>query len=187
MKTSQAILFVLVVAIVIGLWSWLPAWLFVLVMVAAAYAVVKAQGRGVEPALPSYDQDPLPIAPEFPDELAKCRHFMALANWDAARDVLQRIAYGILQQPQEVQDSFKALMTEFAAADPLVSGVTQAVLPVVRAQPGILQTELYKHAPGVGVEQMRYALYFLEQLRVIERKKSGRSYKVYEARPVIEA
>ena len=192
MSTSQLIVLTLLVAALVGLWSVLPHWLFLVLVAAAAYAVIKAKSSpAVEPPTidthPRYDQNPSPIVADFPDRIAQCRHFMALENWDAARDILQRFAYTILNEPQEEKDRFKVLMTEFAAQDPLVGGVLQVIMPILRAQPGMLQTELYKHLPGVGLEQARYALYFLEQLQVVERKKSGRSYKVYEARPVIDA
>ncbi|MDP1655705.1 MAG: hypothetical protein Q8K91_12885 [Hylemonella sp.] len=121
------------------------------------------------------------------DDIQICRYLMRGEDWDGARQALQKVAYGIKREDAEAQREFKQLMTDFAAQDPLVSSVGKTLLELVRQEPGVRQTELYKHLPGIGVEEARYALYFMEQLQLIERKKSGNSYKIFEARPIIEA
>ena len=45
----------------------------------------------------------------------------------------------------------------------------------------MLQTQMYKHLPGIGLEEVRYALYFGEQLGILRRNKKGSSYKLYPA------
>lgn len=109
------------------------------------------------------------------------RNFMANRDWDAARQMLQRIAYSMPGQSQSVKDEFTAIMREFAAQDPLVSGVLRIVMPILRQEPGMLQTQMYKHLPGIGLEEVRYALYFGEQLGILRRNKKGSSYKLYPA------
>jgi len=192
MKSSKIILAVLLGVALLWLWSVVPHWVFTLLVLLALIPVMFWRGitllrrqEGERPSSPDYDASRPTLV--VGDDFVECRHFMSLQNWDEARVVLQRIAYTIKTQPQATQDQFKLLMTDFAAQDPLIGGVARAVMPVLRAQPGVLQTALYQHVPGVGPEQVRYALYFLEQLNVIERKKSGRSYKVFEAQPIIDA
>lgn len=139
-------------------------------------------------ARPSQEEMPLPTSElGAVDDMHLCRNFMRSNDWDAARQALQKVAYSIKQEDAAAQQQFKQLMTDFAAQDPLVSSVGRTVLELVRQQPGVRQTELYKHLPGIGVEEARYALYFMEQLQLIERRKSGNSYKIFEARPIIEA
>lgn len=166
-------------------------WGIVLVLAAAALyrAYRKEQTRL---ALREQLKQPVQKAPvhanelEALDEMQICRYLMRGEDWDGARQTLQKIAYGIKREDAEAQREFKQLMTDFAAQDPLVSGVGKTVLELVRQEPGVRQTELYKHLPGIGVEEARYALYFMEQLQLIERRKSGNSYKIFEARPIIE-
>ena len=118
--------------------------------------------------------------------LNRVRQMMELDQWDAARRSLQQVAYGILDESQEVKAEFTKVMTIFAARDPLVSGVLQIVMPILQKSPGIRQAEMYKHVPGVGVEEVRYVLYFAEQLGMIRRQKAGNSYKLYEQSGVVD-
>ena len=160
-----------------------------LVVVALYRAYRKEQARL---ALRERLKQPVQKAPvhaselEALDDMQICRYLMCGDDWDGARQALQKVAYGIKRADAEAQREFKQLMTDFAAQDPLVSSVGRTVLELVRQEPGVRQTELYKHLSGIGVEEARYALYFMEQLQLIERRKSGNSYKIFEARPIIE-
>ncbi len=113
-------------------------------------------------------------------ELEEVRQQMRLSEWDEARRMLQKISYGMVDAPAHEKAQFTSLMAEFAARDPLCAGVLRVVLPLVRAQPGIVQKALYKHLPGVSSEEVRYVLYFAEQLQVLSRVKKGNSYQLFE-------
>lgn len=102
-------------------------------------------------------------------------------DFDWARQQLQRIAYGMVEP--SVTDAqradFTRLMTEFAKADPLYREVMERVLPLVQANPGMLQSQIYKGQPDHIKEQMRYVLYFANELGDITRRKKGRSYELF--------
>lgn len=117
----------------------------------------------------------------FSQDYIECQRFITLKDWDMARQTLQRIAYSMPGQPQEIKNEFTAFMRDFAAQDPLVYGVLRIAMPLLRQQPGMLQTQMYKHLPGIGLEESRYALYFAEQLGILRREKKGNSYKLYPA------
>lgn len=197
MKKSKGLLLGIYSLVLIGMWeatnhSW---WVLVVAgLLVMAYSSYSAQASRLELRRKLRE----PVAGPFVDEAAGaellpeddihlCRNFMNSHDWDAARQVLQRIAYGIHSESDETKQEFKKLMTEFAAKDPLVSSVSRTVLALVREKPGVLQTQIYKHLPGIGVEEARYALYFMEQLQLIDRRKSGSSYKLFEIGPVIDA
>lgn len=119
------------------------------------------------------------------DDYVEIHDFMDNGHWDAARKVLQRIAYSMVDEAPEIKARFTALMTDFAVRDPLLAGVLRVVMPIVREQPGILQTAVYKHLPGIVVEDARYALYFAEQLGILRREKKGNSYRLLPAGEMI--
>lgn len=120
-------------------------------------------------------------------KLDAVRRQMTLNQWDEARRLLQQVAYGMVDASEREKAAFTGLMREFAARDPLFSGVLRTVMPLVRAQPGMLQSGVYKHLPGIGPEEARYALYFGEQLGLLRRVKKGNSYRLYEPGMVVEA
>ncbi|OYZ03480.1 MAG: hypothetical protein B7Y42_00435 [Polaromonas sp. 28-63-22] len=111
---------------------------------------------------------------------------MAAEDWDAARRVLQGIAYSMPDETPEVKARFTALMKEFASRDPLVSGVLRIAMPLIREQPGIMQTAMYKHLPGIGPEEARYTFYFAEQLGILRREKKGNSYRLLPVGEIID-
>lgn len=101
-------------------------------------------------------------------------------DWDVARHFLQKISYEIASKSANDQRIFKKIMTIFAEVDPLYQRCIQAVLPIVRASPGIKQTALYTHMTATpNVEQARYVLYFAHELGHIVRQKKGNSYLVF--------
>lgn len=115
----------------------------------------------------------------FKQDFIDCQKFLTLKDWDMARQTLQRIAYQMPGQSEEIKKEFTFFMRDFAAQDPLVFGVLRIAMPLLRQQPGMLQKQLYKHMPGIGLEESRYALYFAEQLGILSRKKKGNSYMLY--------
>lgn len=78
----------------------------------------------------------------------------------------------------EQRTNFTQLMTAFAKEDPLYKDVMERVLPLVRANPGMLQSQIYKGQPDEIKEQMRYVLYFANEIGHIKRIKKGNSYKL---------
>ena len=104
----------------------------------------------------------------------------ARGDYDWARMQLQKIAYGMVEP--SVTDAqradFTRLMTSFAKEDPLYKQVMERVLPLVRDNPGMLQSQIYKGQPDEIKEQMRYVLYFANELGHIRRIKKGNSYQL---------
>jgi hypothetical protein len=134
-------------------------------------------------SLPEGDLFPPPTGDAQADLLVQTR---LLDAWDAARKRLQQISYGMVSEAPEAKAAFTKFMKIFAERDPLLSSVLNTVMPLVRAQPGILQTATYKHLPGIGVEEVRYVLYFAEQLGILRREKKGNTYRLLPAGDVIE-
>ncbi len=66
----------------------------------------------------------------------------------------------------------------FVEKDPVFAGLFERVEPVIRANPGILQTELYKKLPEIHRAHMSYVLYFAAKQGKIVRKKKGRTYEL---------
>lgn len=101
-------------------------------------------------------------------------------DFDWARQQLQRIAYGMVEPSatDAQRADFTRLMTEFAKEDPLYREVMERVLPLVQANPGMLQSQIYKGQPDHIKEQMRYVLYFANELGHIKRVKKGNSYQL---------
>lgn len=109
-------------------------------------------------------------------------------DYDWARQQLQQIAYGMVGKSvtDEQRKDFTQLMTQFASEDPLYHQVMAKVLPMVRANPGMRQSDIYKGQPDPIKEQMRYVLYFAHELGHIHRTKKGNSYKLTLPGDVIE-
>lgn len=105
------------------------------------------------------------------------------------RQGMQKIAYGMVGPGEsDVRKmQFKADMTEFASADPLVREIVQKVQALVAESPGQLQSKIYSRLPGYEVEQVRYALYFAHELGMIFRKKKGNSYQLYPPGETLDA
>lgn len=102
-------------------------------------------------------------------------------DYDWARTQLQKIAYGMVDASvtDEERSLFKQTMMRFAAEDPLYLDVMTKMRPLLIANPGVVQSEIYKGQPDDIKEQMRYVLYFAEALGEVVRKKKGRSYALY--------
>lgn len=106
---------------------------------------------------------------------------MAAGDWATARLMLQKMAYTMPRESEETREQFKGLMKRFAVEDPLYASAVAAVRPIITAQPGIKQTELYPHMPTGSVEEARYVLYFAHELGDLVRVKKGNTYLVYPA------
>lgn len=128
----------------------------------------------------NHDADPR-IEVEWESTFREIERAVTRRDYDFARTWLQKFAYTTADKnvPQGVRDRFKTLMTAFAKQDPLYQKLIAKILPMVEAQPGIMQTALYPQLPGFDEEQIRYVLYFAHELGDVNRLKKGRSYQVF--------
>ena len=127
------------------------------------------------------DSDEIVLEIDWPSTFLEIERAINQGNYDFARTWLQKFAYTTVNQevPQLVRDRFKQLMTVFARQDPLYQSIIAAILPIVTAQPGMLQTAIYAQLPCYNQEQIRYVLYFAHELGDLTRVKKGRSYQLF--------
>lgn len=118
--------------------------------------------------------------PAWPEHCEEIERAWKGGDYDWARQQLQRIAYTMIGSAVTAEEraNFTRLMAEFANEDPLYEHVMERVLPLVRDNPGILQSQIYKGQPDDIKEQMRYVLYFAAELGHIRRVKKGNSYQL---------
>lgn len=102
-------------------------------------------------------------------------------DYDWARQQLQKIAYSMVDRSVTAEEKslFTKLMADFAKEDPLYKEVMERLLPLVQANPGLVQSQIYKGEQDHIKEQMRYVLYFAQELGHIRRERKGNSYKLY--------
>lgn len=117
----------------------------------------------------------------WPDTFLLIERAVHYQDYEFARTWLQKFAYNTVNKDveQSVRDKFKRLMTAFCREDPLYRQIMQRAVPIVTAQPGMLQAALYPQLPGYSEEQIRYALYFAHELGDLSRLKKGRSYQLF--------
>ena len=73
---------------------------------------------------------------------------------------------------------FKRAYQEFALQrDPLFKQYLAALLPIIKANPGILQTELYGKT-SLEKSDVSYCLYFADVGGIVNREKKGRTYQL---------
>ena len=77
---------------------------------------------------------------------------------------------------QRELDAVKREYSEFVKTDPMYQLIRQALVQVIRRQPGILQTEMYDVLSKVPKADLQYALYFAADHGFIVRTKKGRTY-----------
>lgn len=125
--------------------------------------------------------DEIVLEIDWPSTFLEIERAIHQGNYDFARTWLQKFAYTTVDQevPQLVRDRFKQLMIVFARQDPLYQSIMAAILPIVTAQPGMLQTAIYAQLPSYNQEQIRYVLYFAHELGDLTRVKKGRSYQLF--------
>lgn len=130
------------------------------------------------------------IETDWPAQFRQIEQARAEKDFDFARLWLQKFAYTITGKadvPQEIKDRFKRVMTDFAEEDPLYREVMAIALPYILANPGTLQSKIYGHLPHWSEEEVRYVLYFANELGHIHRRKKGRSYELLPPGAVIDA
>lgn len=113
---------------------------------------------------------PMPDSPTSPD-------------LNTMRLGMQKIAYEMVgdKNSPETKARFKRDMTEFASLDPLVHLIAKRVHELAIDNPGQLQSKIYRHFPEFDKEQVRYGLYFADELGWIRRKKKGNTYQLFPA------
>lgn len=109
--------------------------------------------------------------------LQRCRE---RGDWESIRLTLQKVAYGLTQASEEDKRSFAAFAASYVKDDPLYHTVLATVLPAVRAQPGMKQTQTYALLPSMEQEWVRYALYYADELGQLQRVKKGNTYTLWE-------
>ncbi|BBE51806.1 hypothetical protein OYT1_ch2290 [Ferriphaselus amnicola] len=142
--------------------------------------------RGVEhnPArVHTVETDDGYLSIEWRQQFDEIKQAWNAGDYDFARAWLQKLAYAITNEntPPEVHEKFKKLMVAFTRDDPLYAEVMSAALPVIEANPGIVQSTLAKQFPQFDAEQFRYAMYYGEIIGDVARVKSGRSYALSAA------
>jgi hypothetical protein len=100
-------------------------------------------------------------------------------DWAAARGMLQKVAYMMVRPEISASEKaqFKALMTLFAARDPLYLETIPHLQRLLSTESGIKQSDLTRNHPNA--EEMRYVLYFAAELGEVRRVKSGNTYRLY--------
>lgn len=118
-------------------------------------------------------------------QLEEIKVAWAAGDYEFARTWLQKLAYRITaeQAPEEIHRQFKALMVAFTRDDPLYADVMRVALPVIAANPGIVQSTLAKQFPQFDAEQFRYAMYYGAEIGDVVREKKGRSYALSVEEP----
>lgn len=101
-------------------------------------------------------------------------------DYDEARTSLHDLSYKIREEhaPQPIPELFNTLMVAFTRDDPLYADVMRVALPVIEANPGIVQSALSKQFPQFDAEQFRYAMYYGEAIGDVLRNKKGSSYSL---------
>lgn len=134
------------------------------------------------PSVPAARPEPRTTSAPWPPEVAgwmmEARKAFDAGDIDRARMCYQKAAYGFAQLTPEQNEGLKREIASFADHDPRYQAGLALVRQMVRANPGMLQSELGKSA-GPNREALNYVLYYADQLGDIVRVKSGRSYRLY--------
>lgn len=101
---------------------------------------------------------------------------MRLGRWEQARIAMEKIAYSMSRESPENQERFKELATQFAAVEPFYQRHVARVVEAVRQNPGIKQSAIYERIPDMNKQDVRYVLYFADQLQQVHRVKKGNTY-----------
>ena len=128
----------------------------------------------------------------FPDRSGEIPFFKAkaLAAWkhcefDTARMHFFKFVESVKQQNVNTGGRLEAelheaqgLYSRFVAEDPTYLKISEEVLRIVVAQPGLLQTDLYGRLPTVPRDTLSYVLYFAADHGRVVRTKKGRTYQL---------
>ncbi len=76
---------------------------------------------------------------------------------------------------------FEAITSEyhnFVKDDPFFHDLLKHVLPLIEANPGVLQADIPKRLPELSKIDISYVLYFADLFGKISRTKKGRTYEL---------
>ena len=116
-------------------------------------------------------------------QLDAVRSHWRCLNFERAREELRGIGYRMREENAlpDARAAFDDLQAALLQADPYYTGVMDAVLPIIKSRPGIVQSVLAKGLPDIDIERFRYAMYYGEVIGDIQRVKNGRSYGLFPA------
>lgn len=102
-------------------------------------------------------------------------------SWSSARSAYSTVGYinHRIKDPvlkQAVIDEQK----NFAARDPLYSEIMFSIHRLLKESKRIKQAKVYKELSDISKDDLKYVLYFAEQLGDIHRTKLGSSYEIYQ-------
>lgn len=125
----------------------------------------------------------------FPDRInemaghrAQARKYRQEGNSSMARSSYLKWVESVRQQSittgafKEELEAAKKEYREFVETDPAYLEICAVVLPKIKEQPGILQTDVYKLFPQFDRASMSYVLYFAADLGKVTRTKKGNTY-----------
>jgi hypothetical protein len=79
----------------------------------------------------------------------------------------------------DLVERFDLELKKVNSAENLYPSVKEKIISIINENPGIIQTDIYKKLDTDNKESYRFILYYWEQLNIIQREKSGRSYKIF--------
>ena len=130
--------------------------------------------------------------PAFPDRTKEIKFhkenaykFLKDGKYDIARSSFFKWVESVRQQninmdgalKKDLEEAKKAY-SEFVRVDPTYKALCNIALPMIRENPGTLQTDLYKMFPQVDKQDLSYTLYFAAEHGKIQRIKRGRTYSL---------
>ena len=80
-----------------------------------------------------------------------------------------------IERLKYLQDNYDEIIKK----ENLKKNIDSQVLELIKSNPGILQTDLYKKFDALIKEDISTFIYFATKNRLIRREKSGRTYKLY--------
>lgn len=76
-------------------------------------------------------------------------------------------------------ERFDLELKEVNSTENLYPSIKEKIINIINKNPGIIQTDMYTELGTDNKESYRFILYYWEQLNIIKREKSGRSYKIF--------
>jgi hypothetical protein len=137
-----------------------------------APAITLRMGFRVAPSDGGSDDSSPPAIPNMFD----VPELMRLGRWEQARVAMEKLAYSMSRESPENQELFKELATKFASVEPFYQRHVSRVVEAVRQNPGIKQSAIYELIPDLNKQDVRYVLYFADQLQQVQRVKKGNTY-----------
>lgn len=100
---------------------------------------------------------------------ARVEHLKCVESWKQANQI-----GGFEAEFQSATKEYE----DFVKRDPIFAKLLSSLLPIIKSNPGILQSAIYKHVQEMDRGDISYALYFAAKQGKISRTKKGRSYEL---------